>query len=178
LLDKCVVTDGNRAALSSAESWIEGDQNLWFYGAPGSGKTHIAAAAMNDGPIGHCYFVNVARMLLDFQASVKEHDEKAKLSKYTMDGSYSRMNEHEREGQTRATSILFDDVGAHRVSDFGLEMFGLLLEHFYSYGTTGLIFTSNLSPKQILETMGERIASRLQGLAKPIKVEGEDWRLK
>lgn len=159
--DRCVVTDGNREAIEAAKRWAaEGAGNLWFYGTPGSGKTHIAAAAMWEGPIGVPIFCNVAEMLLDFQASVKEHDELTIINRYS-------------KGHT-----LFDDVAAHRISDFAIEMFGLLLERLYSNDIDKLIFTSNLSPKGILETMGERIASRLKGLAQPIKVEGEDWRFK
>jgi DNA replication protein DnaC len=98
-------------------------------------------------------------MLLEFQSSVKEHGELETIKSYFH------------------PLTLFDDVAAHRISDFTIEMFGLLLERFYSRCIGGLIFTSNLTPRQILETMGERVASRLRGLAEAVEVGGKDWRL-
>jgi DNA replication protein DnaC len=106
-------------------------------------------------------------MFFEFQKSVKEHDELKTINRYSGLGRDS----------DPCTIRLLDDIGAHRTSEFGLEMFGLLLEKFYANGKTGLIFTSNLSPKQVLDVMGERISSRLRGLAQPIKVEGSDWRM-
>ena len=159
-LNSCEIIDGNKQAILAAKDWAESEnKNLWLYGPPGSGKTHIASAAMWSGHIGVVRFVYVAEMLLEFQGSVHEHDELSTIKKYFQ------------------PFTLFDDVAAHRISDFTLEMFGLLLERFYSFDTKGLIFTSNLSPKQILDTMGERISSRLRGLAQPIKIEGKDWRI-
>lgn len=105
-------------------------------------------------------------MLLDFQASVKEHDEKELLVKYEDAG-----------GMWGARNILlFDDVGAHRISDFGIEMFGILLTHFHDNNRVGLLFTSNLTPKMIFDTMGERVASRLEGICRVVKLEGKDQR--
>lgn len=173
LLSSCAVTDGNRAAVEAARQWADGEiDNLLLYGLNGTGKTHIACAAMAERP-GAPEFINVPIMLLKFQAGVSEHDELELISEYTgYTGKYSYQ-------ANRVQPLrLFDDVAAHRISDFGLEMFGIMLEKLYSNCSTGIIFTSNLSPKQILETMGERIASRLQGLTRPIKIDGEDWRLK
>lgn len=162
-LSQCEVNDGNREAMQAATEWCAGDRNLWFYGSPGSGKTFIASAAAHDGPIGLSRFVSVPEMLLEFQSSVKEHDELQLIRKYCVN--------------LPSVTQVFDDVGAHRVSDFSIEMFTILLERFYASDTVGLIFTSNLSPQDILTTMGERVASRLRGLARPIKLTGKDWRV-
>lgn len=159
----CKVNSGNESAMEYARSWIAGEvKNLFLWGPPGTGKTHIASAAMYEGPIGVSKFVSVPTMLLQFQAAVKEHQEIKLLSVY--------------EDPT-ANTMLFDDVGAHRISDFGIEMFGILLDRFYANDRSGLIFTSNLSPKQILETMGERISSRLCGLCQTVELKGADQRL-
>jgi DNA replication protein DnaC len=171
-LADCLERPGNKAALAAARRWSEnGDFNLLFLGSPGTGKTHIAAAAAwSSIVIPESEFHSVPEVLLKFQASVKEHEELTLLDEYT-----------EREtsifNDPGTKSRLFDDVGAHRVSDFSIEMFGIILERYYSNNATGLIFTSNLTKKQILETMGERVASRLCGLAEAITLEGADIRL-
>lgn len=167
---KCQETAENKTAIKAAKEWSDGKiENLLLYGLNGTGKTHIACAAMAERE-GYPEFVNVPTMLLKFQASVHDHDELELIGQYTgYSGRFSRPVVPLR---------LFDDVAAHRISDFGLEMFGIMLEKMYSYCLSGMIFTSNLSPKQIHETMGERIASRLMGLARAVKVEGDDWRLK
>lgn len=160
-LSACVVNDGNRSAKDALAKWVEGGDNVWLFGPAGTGKTHLAAAAMNDGPIGDAVFYSVPKLLLGFQSSVKDHSE--------LDSINALLKPK--------TTLLLDDIGAHRVSDFSIEMFGILMDEFYARNVRGLIFTSNLSPKQILETMGERIASRMQGIAVPIRVDGKDWRV-
>jgi DNA replication protein DnaC len=168
-LSDCREREGNSKALEAARIWVEyeGHRNLLFYGSPGTGKTYIGSAAANDGPIGNVRFVSVPEMLLEFQAGVKEREELPLISKYQGKA---------KSGSSFYVSQIFDDIGAHRVSDFALEMFGILLERFYSNNTMGLIFTSNLSPREIVDRMGERISSRLCGLANPIKIEGTDLR--
>lgn len=160
-LATCKENPGNKAGIWAVEGWLEasGKQNLFFYGEPGTGKTWLASMAAWE-LAKETSFVRAPEMFIDFQGSVKEHDELEVLGKYM-----------------QKPVIIFDDIGAHRVSDFVIEMFGILLDRFYSNCRTGLIFTSNLSPKQINDTMGERVASRLCGLAEPVKVEGPDGRL-
>lgn len=161
--------DGNRQALQEIREWaaFEGDRNLWFYGSPGTGKTYLACLAAYNGPIGQAKFYRVPELILKLQASVKAHDELDVISSIVGD----------TKSQNRGMVRVFDDLGAHRISDFAIEMFGLLLDKFYSNGYKGLIFTTNLSPKEINSTMGERVSSRLMGLAKPIRVDGPDLRL-
>lgn len=168
-LSGSLIDDENRAAVGACSDWAAGAiENLLLWGAPGTGKTHLAAMACNKSLYPEALFISVPIMLLKFQSSVKDHDELELLSEFTKDArSYPPIKR----------ARLFDDVGAHRVSDFSIEMFGLLLEQFYSHGAFGLIFTSNLSPKQILDTMGERVASRLRGLCEVVEVTGKDRRL-
>jgi len=156
---------GNQEAVAQARSWVSrgGMSNLFFYGPPGTGKTYLGATMIRELAKPNLFW-RVPEMLLDFQLSVKDHEEKYVLDRYE-DGK--------RDG---GRVLMFDDVGAHRMSDFGIEMFGILLTHFHDNCRTGLIFTSNLTPKGILDTMGERVASRLQGIAQAIKLEGKDQR--
>ena len=144
-------------SLEPVTPWLDGKvDNLYLYGPQGTGKTHLAAAAMAHSRLDKSYFVRVPELLLEFQSSVKEHDEVELLAKYSQ-------GESNYNGAV-IVGRLFDDVAAHRISDFGLEMFNLLLDRLYSNCSKGNIFTGNLTPKQILDTMGERISSRLCGL--------------
>ncbi len=161
---------GEDSPHAELRDWKDGKiENVMLWGPVGAGKTYLAAAAMNTSRLDKSYFIPVPMMLLEFQAGVKEHDEIELIRKYS--AGESNWN------KTYSIGRLFDDVGAHRISDFGIEMFGLLLERFYSNCQTGMIFTSNLSPKQILETMGERVSSRLCGLCKTVEVAGKDRRV-
>ncbi len=156
---------GNQEAVDRGVEWVDsgGAQNLFFYGPPGTGKTYLAATVVRELARPNRFW-RVPEMLLDFQASVKEHDEKELIARY------------EDAGREGGRILVFDDVGAHRVSDFGIEMFGILLTHFHDDCRMGLIFTSNLTPKGILDTRGERVASRLKGIAQAVKLEGKDQR--
>lgn len=72
--------------------------------------------------------------------------------------------------------LIVDDLGSEKATDYVLQSWYSIIDHRYS-NCKPTIYTSNLTPKEIAERYGDRIASRLiSGLS--IKLDGEDYRLK
>jgi DNA replication protein DnaC len=159
-LEKCAIDAGNEKAVKALRRWAEGNSNIFLFGQVGVGKTYLASAAMNSRKSGDCYFENVSDMLRRFRESVKTHSESRVLS----------------EIENR-DAILFDDIGAHRVSDYAVEILLELLGRLVAYRKRGFLFTSNYSSEQIAERLSESVASRLLALAEPIEITGPDRRL-
>ena len=71
--------------------------------------------------------------------------------------------------------LIVDDIGAEKVTDWVAERVVSLIHRRYSNGLC-TIYTSNLSPEELKEKMGERVASRVLGSSKVIEISGGDWR--
>lgn len=165
-------TELQRAALEACERFpFLGDEegagtarNLWLLGPVGRGKTHLACAVLRaqhrDGE--SVVFTTPRDMIRDLRSSWGERGSAAK----------------EQEALARYTdcyALVIDDVG----TSFGKEselvqLFDVINERdAYDLHT---IITSNLSPRQLLEVLGERIFSRLRDRALVLVLDGEDHR--
>lgn len=71
--------------------------------------------------------------------------------------------------------LLLDDLGAAKDTQFTEEITYRLVNHRYQ-NNLPLIVTSNLTPKNLGEGLGERTASRLAGMAAKVVVGGDDRR--
>lgn len=127
------------------------ENGAFLYGDNGRGKTHLLCA------IGHrlvekgfsVLFVNAVELLNEIRSSFGRESEEtdAILSRYSS-----------------AQYLLLDDLGAEKGGEWVIETFYLLLNRRWeSYSPT--LVTSNLTPGEIAEKLGKRIASRLLGSA-------------
>ena len=72
--------------------------------------------------------------------------------------------------------LIVDDIGAERVTEWVRERMVSILNTRVS-NNLATIYTSNLSPEELTEELGDRIASRVLGSSKVIEISGGDWRL-
>ena len=73
--------------------------------------------------------------------------------------------------------VVLDDIGAERPSEWVRERLLTIINARYD-NELATIFTSNLTPAELNEPLGARIASRVYGLAAPVRFTGADRRLK
>lgn len=72
--------------------------------------------------------------------------------------------------------LIIDDIGAERVTEWVSERLVSIINTRSSNGLC-TIYTSNLSPQELKEKLGDRIASRVLGGSQIIEIKGGDRRL-
>ncbi len=72
--------------------------------------------------------------------------------------------------------LVIDDLGAEKTTEFSLQTLYIILNRRYNEQLQTII-TSNLSIDEIRDKFGDRIASRIAGMCKIIKLQGKDKRL-
>lgn len=72
--------------------------------------------------------------------------------------------------------LIIDDIGAERVTEWVRERMVSIINTRSSNGLC-TIYTSNLSPKELTNELGDRIASRVLGSSKVVEISGGDWRV-
>lgn len=71
--------------------------------------------------------------------------------------------------------LIVDDIGAERVTEWVRERMVSIINTRSSNGLC-TIYTSNLSPEELKDELGDRIASRVLGSSKVVEISGGDWR--
>ena len=72
--------------------------------------------------------------------------------------------------------LIIDDIGAERVTEWVRERMVSIINTRVS-NNLATIYTSNLSPEELTEGLGDRIASRVLGSSKVVEISGGDWRM-
>lgn len=75
----------------------------------------------------------------------------------------------------RTRCLLLDDLAAERESEWTAEILYRLLDYRYAWELPTVI-TSNVPPTEIRAKLGDRIASRLNGMGRRVVLEGPDRR--
>lgn len=141
---------GASEAYNAARKFAEdpdGAQNRWLVlmGAPGTGKTHLAAAIANHRlTVGSSVFFAVVPDLLDHLRSAFAPSSEV---------PYNEMFETIREVEL----LVLDDLGAQNSTAWATEKLFQLINHRYNYRMPTVI-TTNV---QAFQRLDERIASRL-----------------
>jgi DNA replication protein DnaC len=74
------------------------------------------------------------------------------------------------------TLLVLDDVGSERVNDWVQEKLFVIINHRHDYHME-TIFTSNLSPAQLVRHLGERTAWRILEMCAVVHLDGPNLRL-
>lgn len=152
-------------------------QSYFIFGPVGTGKTHLAAALINqvlrkrpfkkfsDGYIGHSpwpRFVSTPDLLLEIREVF---------------GGRSDKTESEIIKRWAEMPILFlDDIGVEKATEWSLQTLYSIVDRRYREMRQTVI-TSNLNLEELAGHVGDRIASRIAEMCRVIHLKGRDRRL-
>ena len=147
-----------------------GDKGLLLMGSVGTGKTHLAVAAlqqiMNETrPPVHGRFADFTSLVLEIQM--------------TFDGSGS--SRAILEPLVEADLLVLDELGAGKTTQWVMDLLYYLVNTRYLEGRI-TIFTTNFSDfprnheESLSDRVSQRIRSRLFEMCRPVELRGKDYR--
>lgn len=152
-------------SLEFAQNFDRQTRGILFFGEVGRGKTHLAAAIANS-LIAELYtvmFGNITNIISLIRAT------------YNRD---SQLTEGEiLNVLTKADLLVLDDLGKENHSDNTISLIYQLVNRRYEDNRL-LVATSNLTSEELSRKFGPATFSRLVEMCRPIKLVGQDWRLK
>lgn len=147
--------------LDFIKKFNSSDENLLFYGSPGTGKTFLSCC--------------IAKELLDkgnlviYRTSESLIDDLRKI-RFSNEQDLAELI-------TDCDLLIIDDLGAEQISDFSrTELFNILNKKLLKHKK--MLISTNLSLEDIMKIYSDRITSRLIGEFKLCKFIGEDIRIK
>lgn len=163
-LDSFKVTPENKEAYEAAKEYAKIlnpfiKYGLLFTGPVGTGKTHLAAGilkvAYNRGLDG--VLISVPDLLNEIR------------------NGYNNKGPSIEDKLKNKFIVILDDLGAENLTDWVREKIFTLINHRYE-NQKPLIITTNCTPAQLTERIGERTTDRLREMCKIVKIEGKSWR--
>jgi DNA replication protein DnaC len=135
-------------------------RSAFFFGPPGTGKTHLAVGIMAEWVARHSRgrYVDALRFTLEVQ------------------GSYGNPANVVDDLLDSANFILIDDLGAEKETESARVAILHLIGQAHSQGKR-ILATSNLEPREV-NAIDPRIMSRLTEMADLVEMRGDDYRLK
>lgn len=136
-------------------------RSLLLAGPTGTGKTHIAYAALRlsaescRSPFWRAG--STAALLGDLRPSANR-DSEALMAKYC-----------------NSTVLFLDDLGAGKASDWTEEMLYRVIDHRYN-NLLPTVFATNFAPNELSDALGDRTASRLAEMCQVLAIDGDDRR--
>ena len=157
-LDNLSFDDLKNIVLSSDA----GNNWLFLYGGPGSGKTFSAVLACQIALLQErsVYFAPVAALLDDLRPNPSDQ----RRSKFV---SYAVKN---------VDVLVLDDIGHEKSSEWVREQLYIIINQRWNDGKC-IIFTSNFKVDNLKTTVSEAVYSRVKGDAMPIHFKSIDQRL-
>lgn len=140
---------------------------IYIFGKVGTGKTHMLYAFVNRMkeayPHHYPYEIDVWNTT-DLIARIKE--------------SFDNRHDNFLDQLMRFEGVLIlDDIGTEKATEWVGEQFYRIINHRYENGLR-TFYTSNLSPEELDEKIGERSVSRIVGSCEIVELQGDDRRLK
>ena len=156
------LTTARRTLVDLAASWHERDKGVLLRGRCGVGKTHLVTA--------------FARALIERQAEVLFIDLPT-LIRTLRESVAKRERAAIVERAAKVRVLIFDDLGRgrERMTDFVAEAVDHIIDTRYRSRET-TVGTTNLTPEELDEWAGPRIASRIASMMRTVHCVGEDWR--
>lgn len=178
---------GTEKGHNAAQEWMTSplsDQGFMLLGTPGTGKTHLAAAALrgkaeawgaeqaldrqrdfyyqpSERPVNRMRFLNVPLFLERLRSQMRYSDgEAAQLFAYCLD---------------RASVVVLDDLGKERATDWASEKLYVLIESRYS-ACKPTIATSNRTLDELDDLGYGPAISRLQHTCRVVRMDAPDYR--
>ena len=143
---------------------------IYLYGQPGLGKTHLLADLCRQiiergvHP-SNLYWANTSSILTRLKSSFGKKYEYGEdtVQEITLN-------------QLKRKYLFLDDIGTEAASEWAKEILYTAINYRYEEQLP-LFISSNLSPQELAEKMGDKFVSRIIEMCKPIKLTGQDMRL-
>jgi len=159
---------GAEQAFKLAEVYVKEfdewkDESLMFWGVPGNGKSHLAAAIANE---------------LDKQGKIVVFISMSELLK-KIKSTFNRESKETEEQILRAVLkcdlLILDDIGAEKITDWVEETIFYIVDGRYKRRMP-ILATSNLEPKELADQIGKRSYDRLIEMSQPIENKATSYR--
>ena len=140
-------------------------RGIYLWGGVGTGKTHIAYSMKrkwDETALRSAQFWNATELI---------HEIKADFDRDNINKVRPEQRITESEGL-----IFIDDIGAEKSSDFVSETLYAIINNRYER-MLPVVYTSNLSLKELAERIGDRAVSRIVESCDIVELSGEDRRL-
>lgn len=154
---------------------------LVLYGNTGCGKTHLAVSIMRN-----LYVKNLIEIIKsEWKANTKYRASKQVFKpvpdllleiRSTFNDQSTSTEENIIDDYSTIPFLVLDDLGSEKTSEYSITTLYIILDR-RDRELMPTVITTNLTPKEIEEKLGARIASRLAGM-KNIKINMPDYRKK
>lgn len=166
------VTENNQDAYYHAREFVDNFPNsrgLLFMGPVGTGKTHLAAAIANRliEKLYTVIFGNITDIIAMVKTTYKKESELTELEII--------------DTLTKDVDLLvIDDLGKEYPTENTAVLLYQIINRLYE-NEKPIVITTNLVSEELkkrYQDKGEAIVSRITEMCKPVKMVGDDWRLK
>ncbi|MBA3875623.1 MAG: hypothetical protein C0498_01580 [Anaerolinea sp.] len=159
---------GTGAALRAAQAWAAApilERGLFFVGPPGTGKTHLLAAAVLakvQSSVAGIRWANVP-LLLDRLRAAQRYTDSDSMESF----AYMR---------DEARVVVLDDLGKERATDWATERLYVLVEARYG-ALRPTLASTNRSLDELAEAGYGALVSRLTETCEVVRLEASDYRV-
>lgn len=154
---------------NSIKQWAESPkdkQGLFIFGECGTGKTYSLYALYRNAVLEKvdCRIINETDLIRLFKSDFDKNFDKNKNEEGHFDNYLNYKG-----------TLFIDDVGTEKKTEFTEETLYHIINTRYE-NMLDTLFTSNLSPKELAERNGDRLASRIVGMCDVVELKGYDKR--
>lgn len=137
-------------------------KGLYFYGEPGSGKTHLMAAIAN-------YLIHKENVRFITSPELLLSIRKAFGSTVSEEGLLDQLS--------KVPLLIIDDIGSEKPTEWVQETLFVLIDRRYT-NLMPTLFTSNYSLDELKDRLGYRTASRIAEMTQVVELQANDYRIR
>lgn len=164
-----ILREGTKEAFEAAKDYANNFDNyrkeghgLLFTSIPGTGKTHLCGAIVNEliSRFISAIFIVVPELLLQLDDARRKGTQGMVL-----------------DGLSDCDLLILDDLGAEDNRDWNMDKIFTIMDSRYR-NNKPIIITTNLDSNELREHVGIRTFSRILEICRPIKLTCDDYRLR